>query len=167
LLCDRDGTLVVDVPYNDEPELVTPLPGVAGALDRARGAGLRVGIVTNQRGVALGRISLERLGAVHARVEALLGPFDVIAWCPHDDGDRCRCRKPAPGLILRAAAELGVPVGSCVVVGDAWSDVLAARHAGATALLVGDEAVPDGSHVTRVADVAAAVDLVLGRCVAA
>ena len=158
---------MADVPYNDDPDAVTPLPGVADALDRARRAGLKVGIVTNQRGVALGRISPERLEAVHARVEALLGPFDVVAWCPHDVFDRCRCRKPGPGLILHAAAQLGVPVGSCLVVGDSWTDIVAAHNAGAMALLVGDGPAPSGSGVTRVSDLAAAVELALGRWVAA
>jgi len=170
LLCDRDGTLVTDVPYNDDPALVAPLPGVAAALQRVRAAGIPVGIVTNQRGVALGRITPERLGAVHARVEQLLGPFDVILSCPHDTFDRCTCRKPRPGLILQAARRLHVPVERCAVVGDSWSDVLAARNAGACPILVGpsrSEAHDGSDPVLAVDDLPAAVDLLLTGCVAA
>ena len=170
LLCDRDGTLVTDVPYNDDPRLVAPLPGVAAALERVRAAGIPIGIVTNQRGVALGRISPERLLAVHARVEELLGPFDTIVSCPHDTSERCSCRKPRPGLILRAARHLGVPPGRCVVVGDSWSDVLAARHAGARPIRIGPPGAGARTGVDAVAtvpDLPAAVDLVLAGCVAA
>jgi histidinol-phosphate phosphatase family protein len=170
LLCDRDGTLVADVPYNDDPALVAPLSGVAAALQRVRAAGIPVGIVTNQRGVALGRITPERLVAVHARVEQLLGPFDVIVSCPHDAFDRCTCRKPRPGLVLQAARRLRVPVERCVVVGDSWSDVLAARSAGARPILVGASSTrPDDGvgGVLAVADLPAAVDVLLAGCVAA
>lgn len=160
LLCDRDGTLVVDVPYNDDPDRVVPLPGVGEALERARAAGLRLGVVSNQRGVARGLITPERLDQVNARVASLVGPFDVVVCCPHDVADRCCCRKPSPGLITRAAAALGVPVSSCVVVGDSWSDVLAARSAGASAVMIG-AAPPPGDPVQVCADLAAAVDLVL------
>lgn len=66
----------------------------------------------------------------------LLGPFDVWRVCYHDDGDRCGCRKPAPGMVLAAAAELGVAPERIVVIGDIESDVLAALGAGARAVMV-------------------------------
>lgn len=164
LLCDRDGTIVVDVPYNDDPERVELLPGVAAALARARRHGLRLGLVTNQSGVAKGLIAPERLAAVNARLEALVGPFDVVLACPHDDSDGCACRKPAPGMVLSAADALGVEASACVVVGDTWSDVDAAHRAGAVGILVGTDrasaaAVKDTAIVRR--DLADAVDLIL------
>lgn len=136
VLLDRDGTLIDDVPYNGDPELVTPVPGARLALDRLRLAGIPLGIVSNQRGLALGRFGPEDLRAVNERVETLLGPFPVIACCPHDRTDGCACRKPAPGLIEAAAEQLGVDTRDCVVIGDIGSDVDAAAAAGAVGILV-------------------------------
>ncbi|MER6596124.1 HAD family hydrolase, partial [Micromonospora purpureochromogenes] len=132
MLLDRDGTLVEDVPYNGDPEKVRPMPGARAALDRLRAAGLRLGVVTNQSGLAKGLFTAAQLRAVHARIEALLGPFDTWQVCPHDDGDGCACRKPAPGLVHRAAAALGTTPARCVLVGDIGRDMTAALAAGAT-----------------------------------
>jgi D-glycero-D-manno-heptose 1,7-bisphosphate phosphatase len=139
LLCDRDGTLIEDVPYNGDPARIMPLDGVAAALDRARQRGLKIGVVTNQSGVAKGLFDHTDLEAMHARLETLLGPFDVICTCPHDEDAGCSCRKPAPGLILQAAAHLGVPAPRCAVLGDTFADVEAARRAGAVGVLVPNE----------------------------
>ncbi|MCU1499275.1 MAG: HAD-superfamily hydrolase subfamily [Acidimicrobiales bacterium] len=136
VLFDRDGTLVEDVPHNRDPELVSPVPGAAQALDRLRAAGVRVGIVSNQGGVAGGLVGREQVEAVHRRIEDVLGPFDVVRWCPHDDATGCGCRKPAPGLVLQAAADLAIPPHRVAVVGDIGSDVAAARAAGALGVLV-------------------------------
>ena len=108
VLFDRDGTLIVDVPYNGDPRRVEPMPGARAALDRLRAAGLRLGVVTNQSGLARGSFSDAQLTAVNRRVEELLGPFDTWQICPHDDSAGCRCRKPAPGLVTAAAAALGL-----------------------------------------------------------
>jgi D-glycero-D-manno-heptose 1,7-bisphosphate phosphatase len=164
LLCDRDGTLLVDVPYNDDPDRVEPVPGVAEALAAVRRAGLRTAIVTNQSGIARGLISADRLAAVHSRVDELLGPFDAIVHCPHDDGDGCTCRKPMPGLVHRAAELLGVPAAACVLVGDTRADVCAAYGAGAIGMLVpNDRTLPlEVRGVTHVhGDFADAVEQVL------
>jgi D-glycero-D-manno-heptose 1,7-bisphosphate phosphatase len=165
VLCDRDGTLIADVPFNGDPALVTALPTVAAGLDRLRSAGVMVGIVSNQSGVARGLVTPGQVDACNARVAELLGPFDLVLWCPHGPDDHCDCRKPAPGLVLRAADRLGVPVGRCAVVGDIGADMGAAEAAGALGVLV-----PNGR--TRPSEVAAAplvaddfgraVDLLLG-----
>jgi histidinol-phosphate phosphatase family protein len=136
LLCDRDGTLIADVPYNADPDRIEPLPGVLGALARAREHGLKLGVVTNQSGIARGLFDHGQLARMHERLEAVLGPFDVIRACPHDVVDSCACRKPQPGLVLAAADALGVAPSECVVVGDTLADVEAARRAGAVGLLV-------------------------------
>jgi histidinol-phosphate phosphatase family protein len=161
LLCDRDGTLVDDVPYNAEPRALRLRAGVADALGRARAAGLRIGIVTNQSGVARGRIRPDELAAVHARLVELLGPIDVIASCPHHPDAGCSCRKPEPGLVLDAAAALGVAPTSCVVIGDRVHDVIAADRAGACGILVsGGGRACDDDHAWA-ASFGDAVDMVL------
>jgi D-glycero-D-manno-heptose 1,7-bisphosphate phosphatase len=149
VLCDRDGTLVVDVPYNRHPEQVRPLPTVRRGLARLRAAGIATAIVSNQSGVARGLLRPEDVERVNRRVDQLLGPFDVTLWCPHGPDDGCRCRKPAPGMVEDAARRLGVDVTRCVVVGDIAADVDAARAAGAGGILV-----PTGR--TRPEEVAAA-----------
>src|SRR5690242_12330966 len=83
VLFDRDGTLIHDVPYNGNPDLVRPVGGARAALDRLRAAGLRLGVVTNQSGLATGRFGPADLARVHARVAGLLGPFDTWQVCPH------------------------------------------------------------------------------------
>ncbi|WP_229688305.1 HAD-IIIA family hydrolase [Micromonospora yangpuensis] len=149
VLLDRDGTLVEDVPYNGDPEKVRPVPGARAALDRLRAAGLRLGVVSNQSGLAKGLFSGDDLARVNARVEELLGPFDSWQVCPHDDGDGCRCRKPAPGLLRAAARELGTVPRRCVMIGDIGADVVAAGAAGAAGILV-------PTATTRPAEIAAA-----------
>ncbi|WP_280329912.1 HAD-IIIA family hydrolase [Nocardia wallacei] len=136
LLFDRDDTLIVDVPYLSDPALVQPVPRSRQVLDRLRAAGVRLGVVSNQSGVARALISPEQLRAVMDRVEELLGPFDTWQFCPHHADDDCACRKPKPGLVTAAAAALGVPPQRCVVVGDIGADVEAALAAGARAILV-------------------------------
>ncbi|MTD53387.1 HAD-IIIA family hydrolase [Amycolatopsis pithecellobii] len=163
VLFDRDDTLIEDVPYLNDPEKVRPVPGAVDLVRRLRTAGVGVGVVSNQSGVAKGLISREELAAVNARVEELLGPFDTWQVCVHDEADRCACRKPAPGLIRAAAAELRVPASRCVVIGDTGGDVAAAETAGARGILVPtartrpEEAeraatvAPDLAHAVRLA----------------
>lgn len=136
VLFDRDGTLVEDVPYNGDPALVRPLPGVREALALVRREGLPLGVVTNQSGIARGLLTPDQVRRVGDRVEELLGPFDVWAVCPHGESDGCACRKPRPGLVLDAARRLGVRPERCVVYGDIGADVEAARAAGARGVLV-------------------------------
>jgi histidinol-phosphate phosphatase family protein len=164
ILFDRDGTLVVDVPYNGDPDRVEPVPGAAAALDRVRAAGVATGIVSNQSGVARGLVSDAQVRAVMDRVDAQLGPFGAVEWCPHGPADGCECRKPRPGLVLRAAGRLGVAPSECAVIGDIGADVEAARAAGARGILVPTprtlpEEIADATEVAS--DLGAAVDLLL------
>jgi HAD superfamily hydrolase (TIGR01662 family) len=82
VLFDRDGTLVIDVPYNSDPALVRPVPGARSALDLLRDAGIPTGIVTNQSGIARGLLTADQAAAVTARVVELLGPFASVRTCP-------------------------------------------------------------------------------------
>lgn len=136
VLFDRDGTLVVDVPYNGDPARVVPMPTARAAVDAVRARGVAVGVVSNQSGVARGLLTRAQVEAVQRRVEEVLGPFGVWAVCPHGPEDGCGCRKPAPGLVLAACARLGVDPARSVVIGDIAADLGAARAAGARGILV-------------------------------
>ncbi|MER7832897.1 HAD-IIIA family hydrolase [Streptomyces sp. NPDC095602] len=137
MLFDRDDTLIVDVPYNGDPERVRLMPGAVEAVRLLRARGIPVGVVSNQSGIGRGLLTEGEVAEVNARVDALLGrPLDVWVHCPHTPEDGCGCRKPAPGLVLEAARRLGVPPERCVVVGDIGADMGAARAAGARGVLV-------------------------------
>jgi HAD superfamily hydrolase (TIGR01662 family) len=167
VLFDRDGTLVHDVPYNGDPAKVTPVPGAEAAVNRLRAAGLRIGVVTNQSGIGRGLISADDADAVNRRVDELLGPFDTWQLCPHVETDGCDCRKPAAGMVIAAAQQLGVRPEQVIVVGDIGSDVAAARAAGARSVLVpnGRTRVEEIARAAVVApDLATAVELVLEHC---
>jgi histidinol-phosphate phosphatase family protein len=165
ILLDRDGTLVVDVPYNGDPGRVAPMPGAREALDRLRAEGVPLGVVSNQSDIARGLLTREQVLAVNERVEDLLGPLGPWVFCPHGPDEGCPCRKPAPGLVREAAKRLGVDVARCVVIGDIGADVEAARAAGARGILVPTErtsreeieAAPEVAS-----DLGAAVNLLLG-----
>ncbi|MBF6175329.1 HAD-IIIA family hydrolase [Nocardia blacklockiae] len=167
LLFDRDDTLIVDVPYLSDPALVQPVPRSRQVLDRLRAAGVRLGVVSNQSGVARALITPEQLRDVSERVEELLGPFDTWQVCPHQASDECACRKPKPGLVTAAARALGVPPQRCVVVGDIGADVDAALAAGARAVLVPtaktrpDEITRAEAHALVAPDLESAVELAM------
>ncbi|MDD9207514.1 HAD-IIIA family hydrolase [Georgenia sp. 10Sc9-8] len=165
VLFDRDGTLVHDVPYNGDPALVRPVDGARQVLDEIRASGTMVGMVTNQSGIGRGLLDANQVRAVNERVNELLGPFDTVQVCPHAPGDGCLCRKPGPGLVLRAAADLGLMPHECAVVGDIGADVDAALAAGARGVLVPTpetrtEEVDAAGTVAE--DLWQAVDLALG-----
>jgi HAD superfamily hydrolase (TIGR01662 family) len=149
VLFDRDGTLVHDFPYNGDPDWVRPVDGAKEALDRLRARGVKVGVVSNQSGVARGIITREQVDACMDRLTELLGPFDTMQVCPHGPDDGCACRKPAPGMVKAACAELDVDPARCVVIGDIGADVDAAAAAGAVGIMV-------PTPVTRKSEVAAA-----------
>ncbi|MEU2715520.1 HAD-IIIA family hydrolase [Streptomyces sp. NPDC007205] len=136
VLFDRDGTLVEDVPYNGDPDRVRLLPGAAAAVALARSHGLATGVVSNQSGIGRGLLTADDVRRVNERADALLGGLDTWEFCPHTPDAGCDCRKPRPGLVLAAAARLGVAPAECLVVGDIAADVLAARAAGARGVLV-------------------------------
>ena len=165
VLFDRDGTLVVDVPYNGDPSKVVLMPGARQALDRLRDAGIPTGVVSNQSGIARRLVTPEQVEAVNRKVEELLGPLGPWAVCPHGVHDGCACRKPAAGLVLQAAEALGVDPRRVAVVGDIGADMEAARAAGARGVLVPNHATrpEEVAAAPEVAgDLRAAVDLLIG-----
>jgi histidinol-phosphate phosphatase family protein len=168
ILFDRDGTLVVDVPGNTDSARIALMPGARTAVRRARSAGLKVGVVTNQAAIGRGSVTGDEVATVNRRVDDLIGPFDTWQVCPHVPEDRCGCRKPGPGLVTAAAASLGVPAASCAVIGDIGSDLGAAKAAGARSVLVPTpvtKAAEIASAPVVASDLLGAVDLVLaGMC---
>lgn len=162
VLLDRDGTLVHDVPYNGDPALVRPVADARASLDRLRALGVRLGLVTNQSGVARGLIDAADVRAVNDRLVELLGPFDTVQVCPHGPGEGCACRKPAPGMVKQACSELDVDPARTVLVGDIGADVEAAHAAGAVGILVANDRTrpEEVAAAPRTApSLAAAVDL--------
>lgn len=144
---DRDGTLSEEVGYVNHPKRLCLLPRSAEAVRLLNEAGLRAVVVTNQSGVARGYFSEEVLHAVNAKLVAELkaaGAFlDGLYVCSHHPREgkppyraRCDCRKPKPGLLLRAAEELGLDLRASYMVGDKISDVEMGKRAGVTPILV-------------------------------
>lgn len=134
MFLDRDGTLVRDHGYVHRLEDYALLPGVPEALGRLRDAGLRLAIVTNQSGIGRGYYDQAAFEAFQARLVSDLRRARVeierTYWCPHRPDAACACRKPEPGLLLRARDELGADLSSSWVVGDREIDVELARRAG-------------------------------------
>lgn len=144
---DRDGTLTEEVGYVNHPKRLRLIPRAADAVRLLNERGLPAVVVTNQSGVARGFFSEEVLHAVNAELIAHLkaqGAFiDGLYVCPHHPTEgqppyraRCDCRKPKPGLLFQAAAELGLDLAASYMVGDKISDVAVGRGAGTAAILV-------------------------------
>lgn len=132
LFLDRDGTLIVDVGYPREPERVELLPGAAEVLRELQERYALV-IVTNQSGIGRGRITPDEAAAVQARVVEEFAAqgvrFAATYMCPHAPDEDCECRKPAPGMLVQAAAELGLDLPRSVMIGDKHADVQAGWRA--------------------------------------
>lgn len=131
---DRDGTLIRDPGYTRDADSVELLPGVADALRRLAEAGYTLVIVTNQSAVSRGFATAGEVEAVNQRVIDRLGDEGVtiagVYYCPHHPDDGCECRKPRPGMLLRAAADHGIDLSDSIMIGDKLSDVEAGRAAG-------------------------------------
>ena len=133
LFLDRDGTLIVDVGYPRDPALVQPIEGAIDAL-RVLQRDHTLVVISNQSGIARGRITPAEAAAVHDRFVAMFAAAGVTFagayYCPHGPDDGCRCRKPAPGLLEDAARELGLDLARSIMIGDKPSDLEAGRAAG-------------------------------------
>jgi D-glycero-D-manno-heptose 1,7-bisphosphate phosphatase len=133
---DKDGTLVHNVPYNADPERVSLAPGAVEAVRRLAAGGYRILVVSNQPGVALGYFAQGDLERVERRLRELLPELDGFYYCPHAPHAGCRCRKPACGMLLRAAREHGVVLRESWMVGDILDDIEAGRRAGCRTVLL-------------------------------
>ena len=144
---DKDGTLVEDVPYNADPELMRLAPGALEGVRLLAGAGYRLVVVSNQSGVAHGYFAEEALAGVEARLRELLAEGGVslagFYYCPHHPQGSvagydvaCACRKPRDGLLRTAAREQGIDLTRSWMVGDILHDVEAGRRAGCRTVLI-------------------------------
>ena len=145
---DRDGVLIEDVHHLTSIDQLRLLPRVPETLARLHRAGWRLIIATNQSVVARGLITEERLREIHRALESVLrargAEIDAIYYCPHHPEGAlpayrraCECRKPNPGMLVRAADEWHLNLGTSVIVGDAASDIEAGRRVGCRTVLIG------------------------------
>ena len=144
---DRDGTIIEDVGFLRDLSQVDVLPWAAEAIRQVNDAGFAVVVITNQSGVARGYFDEAHVRATHRAIDAALAPhgarIDAYYYCPHYPkssdphyGVDCDCRKPASGLLRRAAADLGIDVNQSWMVGDWWRDVQAGIGAGTRTILI-------------------------------
>ena len=142
IFLDRDGVInkkMAEGDYVKRWDEFQFLPGVTDALKLLAQNDCEIFIITNQRGIALGRLSEDDLGNIHANMQFFLAAHGVkisdIYYCPHDK-DACECRKPKPGMLLQAAREHSIDFSEAVLIGDSASDIAAGKAAGCKTLLV-------------------------------
>jgi D-glycero-D-manno-heptose 1,7-bisphosphate phosphatase len=144
---DRDGCLIEEMGYINHPSRVRLLPRTPAAVARLNRAGIPAVMATNQAGIARDYFSRETLEAVNSELERQLGAegarLDALYVCTHHPTvgqapyrDACECRKPKPGLLLRAAVEMNLDLSRSVMIGDKPSDVAAGQAAGVSTVLV-------------------------------
>jgi len=170
IILDRDGVINHDSDdYIKSAEEWLPIPGSLEAIARLNHSGYRVVVVSNQSGLARGKLTIDDLNSIHRKMLTHLGQYggmiDAIFFCPHGPDDGCECRKPKPGLFFDVARRLRVLLDDVITVGDKLSDMQAAKTAGSRPLLVrtgyGQALVDSGKvpdYVQVYADLAAVVD---------
>ncbi len=141
IFLDRDGVINENRPdYVKSWSEFRFLPGSREAIAKLTRAGHRIVVCTNQAGVARGAISLEAVHEIHRKMLASIrevgGRIEHVYFCPHEKEGDCACRKPRPGMLLRARDELGLDLRGAVLIGDSITDIRAALAAGIHAVLV-------------------------------
>lgn len=147
---DKDGTIIEDLPYNVDPSRITWQPGVFEALKLLIDNDYLLVIITNQSGVARGLFKEEDLLAVKAAMSNTLKEHGITLagfyYCPHHKEGTvkeytldCDCRKPKPGLLLKAARDLQIDLSASWMIGDTANDIEAGKEAGCKTILVGKD----------------------------
>jgi D-glycero-D-manno-heptose 1,7-bisphosphate phosphatase len=150
---DRDNTLIEDPGYISDPKQVKLLPGAAASLAQLRKMDFKTIVVSNQSGVARGLFTEEALAQIHHQLEKLLADegayLDAIYYCPfHPDGTVAKykmespLRKPAPGMLLKAAQEHGIDLSESWMIGDSYRDIEAGKRAGCKTILINNPVKP-------------------------
>jgi len=176
---DRDGTINEDCGHIQTPEELVLLPGAASAIRRLNASPYLTVVVTNQSVIARGKCTESDMNTIHNRLQSLIGEFgasiDRIYYCPHYPeqiaGGRkdlkilCECRKPEPGLILRATKNMNIDLNKSWMVGDMTSDIEAAKKAGVKSILLADQGISDNQKSVipdaQCLDLKEAVDFIL------
>ena len=141
VILDRDGVINHNsVDHVRSPEQWSPITGSLEAIARLNRAGFRVAIATNQSGLSHKYFDIETLCRIHEKMQRMLsdlgGSVEVIFFCPHAAKDRCKCRKPKPGMLIDIASHARVSLKGVAFIGDSKRDIDAARAAGARPILV-------------------------------
>ena len=151
---DRDGTINKYVGFLRDINEFELIPGVAEAIRKINASGYLAIVVTNQPVIARGEVSVSELGLIHNKMETLLGAegayLDGIYYCPHHphkgyEGEKnelkieCECRKPRPGMLMKAAQDFNIDLSSSWMIGDGENDVLAGKAAGCSTILIGED----------------------------
>jgi D-glycero-D-manno-heptose 1,7-bisphosphate phosphatase len=147
IFIDKDGTMVEDVPYNINPDKIKLYPDVPLALRRLQDQGYKIVVVSNQSGIAYGYFDEAALDKVWTRISSLLENSDVkidaYYYCPHHSNGKvqglnieCECRKPQPGMLLKAASDLNIDLSQSWMIGDILNDVEAGNRAGCKTILI-------------------------------
>lgn len=144
---DKDGTLIPDVPYNVNPELIVLEDGVVEGLKLLQKAGYVLVVISNQAGVARGYFHIDELKKVKQKIDLLLNQegieIEKYYFCPHHIQGKvaeytkaCECRKPGPGMILQAARDLEISTEQSWMIGDILNDVEAGNRAGCRTIIL-------------------------------
>lgn len=140
VLLDRDGTIIVNKHYQKDPEETELLPGAKAGLDALKANGFGLVLVSNQSGIGRGLLTHADAQAINSRMARDLGDeenyFKAMYYCPHRPEEGCDCRKPLPGMALRAAREHGVVLGDAYAIGDSEADIRLGKAVGAATILV-------------------------------
>ena len=147
IFLDKDGTLIPDIPYNVNPDLITLQPGVIEGLKLLKDKGYIFVVISNQAGVARGYFKYDDLNKVAEKLDVLLRSRGIqiegFYFCPHHPAGIiseytivCNCRKPAPGMILQAANDMEIDIEKSWMLGDILNDVEAGNRAGCRTVLL-------------------------------
>ncbi len=146
LFLDRDGTINVDLmgQYVSTVEEVKLIPNAAKAILKAKNAGFKISVITNQAGIAKGLILKEQISLIHRKIETLIATecelqdfiFDDIQICPHHPDDQCKCRKPKTGLLEASIQKLSADIQNSFFIGDTLGDIQCAKRMGIKSILV-------------------------------
>ena len=165
---DRDGTIMEDTDYCSHPKDVRIFPGVLEALRRLKSRGFKLIIITNQSGIGRGLFTVDQYRAVEAEVLRQLGNglVDATYYCPDAPEQHSNCRKPAPGMVVKATQDYQIDLSRSFLIGDKEVDVECAHNAGVRAIRVrtGIQHDVTGSNADWVADdMPAAVQIILNK----
>jgi D-glycero-D-manno-heptose 1,7-bisphosphate phosphatase len=140
IFMDRDGTVSEEIGYMYTADIYRPFPWTGPAIRLINESGMKAVLITNQSGVERGYFQESMVHAVHRVLDGELKKWnahlDAIYFCPHQPDTGCDCRKPKPGMILRAARELDIDLENSYMIGDRYLDVEVGRVAGAKSILV-------------------------------